>query len=159
MTDQPGNRRLAGPGEILPPEAGPTTVAGVPTPAGAAAQAFAGRATAAATPCGPTRPTGRISPTGVRRRLDKAADKGDPKASDLLKQVLTHEVTVHAACLAMGAGASAVLYPGAGNPRSRWLHCPLRASAGVLTFQPSKLGRRSGEQGDYDLPSHPASHH
>ena len=53
MSDQPQNQTLAGSGEILPPDTGPTTVAGVPTPAGeaalAAAQAFAGRATAAAT--------------------------------------------------------------------------------------------------------------
>ena len=53
MSEQPGKQRLAGAGDILPPEAGPTPVAGVPTPAGeaalAAAQAFAGRATAAAT--------------------------------------------------------------------------------------------------------------
>src|ERR1700761_5583446 len=53
MSEQPGKHMLAGAGDILPPEAGPTHVAGVPTPAGeaalAAAQAFAGRATAAAT--------------------------------------------------------------------------------------------------------------
>jgi site-specific recombinase XerD len=53
MSDQSENRTLAGPGEILPPDTGSTTIAGVPTPAGeaalAAAQAFAGRATAAAT--------------------------------------------------------------------------------------------------------------
>src|SRR6201747_232489 len=53
MSDQPGNRTLAGAGEILPPDTGPPPMARLPTPAGAAAlaaaQAFAGRATAAAT--------------------------------------------------------------------------------------------------------------
>ena len=53
MTEQPGNQRLAGAGEILPPDTGPTPMPRLPTPAGAAAlaaaQAFAGRATAAAT--------------------------------------------------------------------------------------------------------------
>lgn len=46
-------------------------------------------------------PTGNSSDQGLRR-LDKAAQRGDAKADELLRQVLAHKMTVHAACLAMG---------------------------------------------------------
>lgn len=48
-------------------------------------------------------PTGTSSASG-RRRLDKAAAKGDTKAADLLRRVVNPDdpMTVHAACVVMG---------------------------------------------------------
>lgn len=46
-------------------------------------------------------PTGTTAQAGLRR-LRKAAATGDAKAADLLRQVLEHSMTIHAACVAMG---------------------------------------------------------
>jgi hypothetical protein len=47
------------------------------------------------------RPNGTSKQAGLRR-LEKAAESGDPKARDLREQVLRGEVSVNAACLTMG---------------------------------------------------------
>lgn len=49
----------------------------------------------------PPRPTGTSKQAGLRR-LEKASEAGDPRARDLYEQVLKGELSVNAACLAMG---------------------------------------------------------